>query len=474
MSHVVFSRRSFLSGLALVGGGAAATSLLAACAPDQGAPAPAGQAGKAGDTAPAKADKPQIALQVAASAGMRATMMQTFVDSYKEVRPEVTIEIIESGQLNDQTPLAVASGTLADVLDSIHNRWFSMWAYKGYYQPMDDMMAADPDIVPEYDDIFQIAKDAAQFEGKTYGIPHSCWAGSALGITMNRVLFQEAGLEMPKGEVEIYALQELAMKISDPSKGIFGIQMVTHKQNRIANTLRFWGKPEYGVNGDTSSWPSSPDGKKWRWADNAVAVEWYNQWYRPLLEAEAAVKPQDETDSAGQGELFVLGKVAMLQGYQRDPQRKWLEIGDKWDFHREDTCLIVGPEGRYGTCQESYNNSIGIQSKIPDEAMRFIGYFTNHDNSLLGLEANGMQAARHRTYSETPLAQIIPFYKAADEIMLSGKVEPYTLPWNFRDDEARDKYYNTTLPLYNLTKSWEEQAAMSQAEVQKVYDQPRP
>jgi maltose-binding protein MalE len=475
------SRRQFLTRALALGGGLAAASALAACAP-QSAPAPAAAttAPKAAATtapttaAAAPASAAKITLRVTSAGAADLPLLNGFITAYTAQNPNITFEVLEAGQLDDKTPLAVASGTLADVLAQVHNRWLSMWAYKGYYKAIDDTIAANPTIIPEMNDIYPIGLEAGKFEGKMYGIPRACWAGSALGVLMNRPLFEAAGVEVPKGEIELYALQALAMKVAKPKDGIWGIQMVTHKQNRIANTLRFYGKPEYGEKGDTTSWPSSPDGKKWRWSDNQYADEWYNKWYRPLLEAGAAVKPQEEPDAAGQGQLFVLGKVAMLQGYHRDPQTKWLAIGDKWKFNREDAVLIKGPQGRYGTCQESYHECIGVQTKQPVEALKFIGFYTNLQNTLKALDANGFQCARHRGYTETPLAKIVPFYLAVDKLLQSGSVEPYTLPWNFRDDEARDKYYNTTLPLFNITKTWKEQAAASQAEVQKVYDQPRP
>lgn len=461
-------------------------SLLASCAPQPTAtPAPAPTKAQAGTAAPqatavpataapAKADTTKITLRVTANPGDDAKLQAGFAQKYMEMYPNVTIKIEEAGQLNDQTPLAAAAGNLADVLVQVHNRWFSMWCYKGYYLPLDDLMAANPQAIPDPKDIYPIGWEAAKFEGKLYGVPRATWPGSAYGIIMNRNLFEKAKVDMPKGEVDIYTVQELAFKLANKKEGIFGIQMVTHKQNRLANTLRFWGKPEYGVNGDTSSWPSSPDGKKWRYYDNPACDEWYNKWYRPLLEAGAAVKPQDETDAAGQGELFVLGRVAMLQGYHRDPQRCWLRIGDKWKFYREDACLLKGPQGRYGTCQENYNDCIGFQSKVPQEALKYIGFETNYENQLAQMEVTGRIISRHKVYTESPLSKTTPLYKAAAELLVSGKVEPYTLPWNFRDDEARDKYYNTTLPLYNCTKTWKEQAPISQAEVQKVYDEPRP
>ena len=468
-------RRQFLAGVAATTGMAVMSILAGGCAP-KGTPAPAATAKpevKPTEASP-KAQKEPILIRFANQGGAFGDLYVKYAQAYDDEHPEIKVESedVPYGEMGAKAALQLAAGTLQDILYA-HNRWHKLGCASGWYVPIDDLLESVPDAIPDYDDFYAIGVEHAKFEGKTYGIMDFCVPGCAHMLTWNRGLFEKAGLEPPNADMSMDELRDLAIKMAKPDEGIFGITCVLHKQNRLMSITRCYGKPEYGVDGDTSGWLHSPDGKTWRFIE--ATEEWYKNFYKPCSEAHAIVGPQDEVDWWGGGGLFSTGQCAMLQGYHRDPVKQITQVGDKWDYHPEDCCWWPkGPQGRFGTCHEYMVFMVGALCKHQEEALRVIGALTGYDIGLEQIAISGAYSARSSCYRDSPIAQEIPIFKDTDELMRSDIVEPYSLPWNFRDSEALDAYINTSTPLWNGTATWEEQAPIVQQEVQKVYDEPRP
>ena len=164
----------------------------------------------------------------------------------------------------------------------------------------------------------------------------------------------------------------------------------------------------------------------------------------------------------------------MVNNHQGYPMRYVKAIGDNWEYHPEDTILMPGgPDGRYGTSQEGNGKCVYSKTKYPEWALRAIGYTVSYEAGLTSLDVTG---------SYTPRSSVnlyfaehgYPHYALIDELSKSEDVEPYPMPWNFRDVEVLDVFSNTLDPLWSLTETWERQAPVVQKEVQKIYDLPRP
>jgi ABC-type glycerol-3-phosphate transport system substrate-binding protein len=358
--------------------------------------------------------------------------------------------------------MGFATGDLHDVVHAFTRDYF-LSAYRGFYLPLDDVIE---DLVPDYDDYYESAMENIRFEGKLYGLLEAAYIGPTAFLMWNPQLVEEAGAEPPWPDMTMDDLFELAMTCTNTEKGIFGIEMNHNTPGRICNTLRTYGKPEYGVHGDTSSWLVSPDGKQFRFLDNPAAEEYFTQWYRPLQDAGA----QPRVFESG---LFQAGQAALFQAHHGWVRR--LEKDCEWGFEAKDSILMpVGAQGRRGTSQESHMKCVSSETEHVEEALRLCAFITGTEAGKLGLEAHGALSARKSVYNNPELWERYPHYKLHHELLMSEAVEPYPMPWNFRDPEVRDAHSNLFAPLYAGEQTFEEIAPAIQEEIQKIFDQPRP
>lgn len=462
MSRNKFNRREMLKRLGL----ATAATVVAACVPPATEETGVAEEEKQEEVKSAPAPSEKVTLRLVRVGGSLGEHTPAVVEMFMDANPdiEVQMEDIAYGDIWTKTELGFASGDWQDVVHSF-TRYFFLGAYQGLYLQLDELLETT-DAVPDYDDYYEIAVENVKFEGKTFALVDSAYTGPTTHLTWNRSLIDEAGVEPPNPDMNMQDLFDLAMKCTNTEEGIFGIEMNHNTHGRLCNTLRTYGKPEYGVDGDTSSWLVSPDGKQFRLLDNWAAEEYFTNWYGPLVTA-GAQPPEFETG------IFQAGKAAMFQGHHGNMRQ--LEKRSEWDWNPEDTMLMpVGVQGRRGTSQESQLKCINPQTKHPMESLRLAAFLTGPDSGRMGLETHGGYSARKSVYDDPTLWETYPFYKDHHELMLSGIVEPYPMPWNFRDPEVLDAHRNLFAPLYAGTESFEELASTIQEEIQKIFDQPRP
>jgi hypothetical protein len=240
---------------------------------------------------------------------------------------------------------------------------------------------------------------------------------------------------------------------------------------RIEVLARCWGKPEYGPQGDTSTWLTSVDRKKFNFLDNAGVQETFTNWYTPLLEARAQPRPEDRV----QGGLFVAGKTGIWQGHHGHPQRMVSSVGDKWEYHSQDTMYLPpGPDGRVGSSWHCHLRCMSTLTEHVDETMRLNASLTSHEAQMIALKLTGNRGARKSVYSHPSWQEDFPHYMIHHEILMAKKVEPLGIPWNLRLDEFDDTFSQLIVPLNTGTATWVEQGPTIQDEVQRIFDLERP
>ena len=465
------NRRTMLRMLGATGG-ILMTGVLASCAP-KAPPTTAvepKQAAGQPTQAPAKAaDK--IKIRVMVPGGILGVHLYEVAKTFGEHYPDVETELQEVpyNDIGQKTEMGAAIGDLQDVLHGF-SRWHWLGCYQGWYLALDDLLSST-DAVPDPDDFYEVGVENQKWEGKQYGLLEAVYGGASSVIVWNRNLFEEAGVEPPKPGMDIMDLQELARKVANPDKGIFGIQWDMGTPGRMTCILRSWGKPEYGRQGDTSSWLTGPDGKQFQFLDNPGAKAFFKDWLKPLIDERVHPGPKDNVE----GGLFVAGRLAMGNGYQAHPLRFKKSVGDKWDFHTQDAIFIPkGPDGRQGTCQESHLKCVWANSKNPEAAFRFAAYATSREAGLIGIKESGAFSGRKSVYRDPQFEAEYPIYKEFDQIMSSGIVEPYSIPWNLRDIEYSDQWTQLGASLRDGSKSWEESAPGLQGKIQDLFNLPRP
>ena len=467
MKGRTMSRRRVMIEGAAVAGGLTAGALFAGCVPPPGEP-PKKEVVATEPPAPAAA---QITLRAHVRAGTYGQYQYDLFEEFMEQYPHIKVEgeDVPHGEASMKTELGYVAGDLPDTLHC-HTRWLKIGCYKGFYLALDDLLETT-DAVPDYDDFFPVMVENAKFEGRTYCIGENAHTGVGQVIMWNRHLIEKAGAEPPNPDMDMWDLQELIMKCTNPEEGIFGAQMTLSTQARLSNVIRTWGKPEYGPEGDTSSWLTSVDGRTFRFLENDGAKEFFANWVAPLLKARAHPKTEDQV----QGGLFVAGKVAMFQGFLGQLRHNKLAIGDQWDFYPEDAIVLPkGRDGRIGTAQEEDSKAVYSKTKHPEEALMLLGFILSHEGGMFASETMGPWTARRSVLSDPMLVDPYPVLKDVVALWDSGIVEPYPMPWNLRDPEFSDAQNMLIDPLLQGTATWEEQAPLAQSEIQKIFDLPRP
>ncbi len=468
-----FSRRQFLSHVLAVSSGLAAASLVSAgCAPkaDPVPDAPVKEDPAAPvEPPPAKVDE-VIYIRVQMESGPIGVQMGELLERWNEANPSVQAVLEETiyGEIAMKTELGVAVGDVPDSLFAF-TRWHWLGAYKGWYLALDDLI--DAGVVTDFDDFYEIGVENQKFEGKIYGLIDSVHVGPASTITWNRGLFEEAGLEPPNPDMTLMDIHDLARKVARPEEGIFGFQSSLGTIGRLANTTRAWGKPEYHAHGDTSTWVTSVDGRQFHLIDNPGAKELLATWLKTLYDERVHPMPEDQVT----GGLWVAGQVAMIQAHQGQTMRTKASVGDMWDFHTQDCMMLpVGPEGRMGTSWECHNRCVYAKTKYPQETLELNDYLTSYEAGMISLGMTGNRSGRKSVLADPKWQDEFPIFQAMDEVLTSGIVEEYPMPWNLRDVEVREVQNNTLNPISNGLMTWEEQAHIAQREIQAVFDLPRP
>jgi multiple sugar transport system substrate-binding protein len=161
-----YSRRAFLRGAVVLGGGYAA--LLASCQMPQGAPVtdgatPAAPSGGEEGAAPAGE---AVTLRVWGY-GLDDTRAQARVAVYQQSNPSITLEPV-GGELNTQQLLtAVASGDPPEVVNVDRSQTGS-WAGRGAIDPLDDLISRDAFDLEQF---YPVLISQVTHDGQVYGVP---------------------------------------------------------------------------------------------------------------------------------------------------------------------------------------------------------------------------------------------------------------------------------------------------------------
>jgi ABC-type glycerol-3-phosphate transport system substrate-binding protein len=149
---------------------------------------------------------------------------QEAVKRFEAENPDIKVEVttIPYPEYQQRLLTAVQGGNAPDVstLDQI---WIGAFAKAGAIAPLDDQAKAAG---LGADTFFKGAWDSANFEGKLWGIPFNVdvWSFSFV----NNALLKDAGVD-PASMASFAGLKAAAEKLTDVSKGRYGVGLFAHK-----------------------------------------------------------------------------------------------------------------------------------------------------------------------------------------------------------------------------------------------------
>jgi multiple sugar transport system substrate-binding protein len=285
------------------------------------------------------------------SAGGNEANLATIVKAFEKANPTITVKVNTVPYTNYDTALQtqLAAGTASDVfdIDGVGN----YLSYQANGQ-LAQITGADSSVYSK------ALLDSYQTAGKQYGLPTSF---SAVILYYNKALFKAAGVSYPTSSWTWSDELAAAKKITDPSKGIYGLyQPVTYNEFYkvlVQNGGSFLNKAGTKVAFDT---PAGVAAAKWLTEKSGTVM--------PTI-AQGQGTPNDDTN------LFMQGKLGM------DITGTW-EIGAfakapaDWD-------IAVEP-GNTKQASATFSNAVGISvnSKHKAAAEKWAEYLSSSSEEV--------------------------------------------------------------------------------------------
>ena len=277
------------------------------------------------------------------------------IKEFERKNPGVTVEHtpMPFGDLLRKCAISLQAGQAADVM-TIPNE-FSDFVRGGYLYPLDKYIAQD---VNDWMDFLPHLRDFVTRNGNIYGIPIDY---ATRVLFYNKTLFEEKGLrEPPKTWTEF---RELAQKLIDPQKGIYGIG-IDGKGVMLTGLLYSFVHQAGGtfLNRDwTESVVNSPEG-----------VEALTYWVDLLHKYKVMPPETPDLDFNGLTGMFAAGKIAMLHAfYNIYPDIEQMNPNLKYG-------VVVMPSYRKTwVFSPDWNFCISKNSKYPDLAFKLIQELTS-------------------------------------------------------------------------------------------------
>ena len=155
--------------------------------------------------------------------GTNADVMKDLVNLFNAANPDIVIEPVFQPYADMTTLLqtSIAGGTTPDVvaLDLI---LIPQFVETGAIAPLDDYVAADPDI--NIKDFYPLLADYDVMGSKRYALPVST---NNMQLIWNKDLFKKAGLDPEKAPTNWDEMQAMAEKCQDPANGVVGFEFYT-------------------------------------------------------------------------------------------------------------------------------------------------------------------------------------------------------------------------------------------------------
>ncbi|MCW3816018.1 sugar ABC transporter substrate-binding protein [Micromonospora sp. DR5-3] len=277
--------------------------------------------------------------------------MQQIVDKFQAANPniKVTIQLTPSAEFWTKMQADATAGSAPDVF------WMN--------GPNAQFYASNKVLLPLSDELKSNGVDLANYpealtriysyEGKQYGIPKDF---DTIGLWYNKKLFDAAGVKYPDETWTWQNVADAARKLTNESKGIYGIAAPPFGQENYYNTIFQAG-----------GYVVSPDGKASGY-EQPAAVEGLRFWTE-LMKAKVSPSVKSMTDTFP-AQMFQSGKLAMYYA------GSWDAVAfAKDDNIKNDIDVAVLPQGQkravviHGLANVAY-----AKTKHPKEAMKFIAF----------------------------------------------------------------------------------------------------
>lgn len=283
----------------------------------------------------------------------QAPAMQEIANKFQEAHPNITVklEVTPFDQYWPKLETAATGGTLPDVF-WINAANFVKYASNKMLVPLADKVKSGSVSLDNYP---KSLVELYSLNGTLYGMPKDF---DTIGLWYNKQMFDEAGLKYPDDTWDWGKLRDAATKLTNPSKGVWGIASALAKSQQTTYYNTIFQAGGYVI---------SPD-KKTSGYDKTEAIEGLKLW-SDLIKDKLSPTVAQMTDTAARN-LFESGKVAMLT------DGSWMQIEfSKNEYTKDKVDVAPLPQGKVrATVIHGLANVIATNSKHQQEAWEFVKF----------------------------------------------------------------------------------------------------
>jgi len=291
--------------------------------------------------------------------------MRAIADAFTAKNPNIKVKVEVTNWDNYWTKLEAGAtgGALPDVF-WMHSNNFVKYASSGMLMDVTDKIKNSKTI--SEDNFPKGLVDGTIQDGKTYGLPKDY---DTIGLWYNKTMFDEAKIAYPDGTWDWKKLQEVAKKLTNPVKGVYGFAAPADAQQGYYNFI-----PQNGGN------VISADKKKSGF-DSAATKEAIQ------FDVDFSLKDKSSPTQAQFAEtsfaaMFQSGKVAMgLFG-------SWMVSEFKANDYVMANCNVaVIPQGKQkATVYNGLQNSAAAKGKYPEQSWKFLEFMATKEANIIQAE----------------------------------------------------------------------------------------
>lgn len=296
------------------------------------------------------------------------------VASFEKANPsiKVKIQVTPWDQYWTKLQAAAGGGSAPDVF-WMNGPNFQLYASNGMLAPISDQIkkdGLDTSVYPKaLDDLYSL-------NGKQYGMPKDF---DTIGLWYNKTLFDKAGVKYPDATWTWKDLQSAAAKLTNKSKGIYGIPAEMEGQQHFYDTILQAG-----------GYVLSPDHKTSGYSDPATIAGL--RFWTDLIKNGSSPSLQQMTDTAPL-QWFESGKAAMLYG------GSWSVTEFKKNAYTADKVNVAPlPKGeKQAVVIHGLANVISAKSVHADAAWKLAKYLGSKDAATVEAETGTVIPAYNGT-----------------------------------------------------------------------------
>lgn len=290
--------------------------------------------------------------------------MRAIADKFEQLNPgiKVKVEVTPWEQYWAKLEAAATGGALPDVF-WMHVAQFKKYADAKMLMSLNDKIKSSSEV--KLENFPEGLVKTYEYDGQQLAIPKDF---DTIGLWYNKTMFDNAKIPYPDATWDWNKLVEVAKKLTDTSKGIYGFAA----QNQDDNQQGFYNAV-YQNGGEVISKDKKKSG--YDKAETIDAIKW---WTDLINVQKVSPTPQQLADTNAT-DMFKSGKAAMVY------QGSWMVSDFKNTEYVKKNCdVAVIPKGKQkASIYNGLGNSAAAKGKNVDAAWKFLSFMGTKDANLI-------------------------------------------------------------------------------------------